>query len=246
MLLCIDFQPAYAESFDHTMGALRKRLRKASIKREEVHFIYNEVFSLEGEELGDPLPRILHWCSKERLMLKNTRMIRKNFGWVSHLFRSGYERNVARSILRHLMDKSLSISSEIGATALERIVATSHDDFDGFWDCSPAAWQEINSGAIAMPFIFEGGVIPWIESLRSSLSKNKGEIVEVSGGFRHRCLDEMCLLLEAGEIPYTLNEAIVYSLQDEEPFRAQTSDFPLDIPETKDSIPFLDLGLAIA
>jgi hypothetical protein len=56
----------------------------------------------------------------------------------------------------------------------------------------------------------------------------------------------MCLLLEAGEIPYTLNEAIVYSLQDEEPFHAQNSDFPSDILVTKDSTPFLDLGLAIA
>jgi hypothetical protein len=193
MLLCIDFQPAYAEAFEHAMTPLRCRLRKAARRREEVHFIYNEVFSLEGEELGDPLDRILEWGRKERLMLKKSRMIYKNFGWVSHLFRSGYERKIAVSILRHLLENGLSTSAEMERPHLERIVASAHEEFEGFWDCSPEAWEEIHSGAIAMPFIFEGGVLPWIESLR-------GEVVEVSGGFRHRCLDEICMLLEAGGI----------------------------------------------
>ena len=208
MLLCIDFQPAYAEAFGHAMNPLRRRLHEAESGCEEVHFIYNEVYSLEGEELGDCLERVTKWGHAEKLPLKNARMLRKNFGWVSHLFRTGYERNVAVSIMRHLMQYGLFSSAEMAAADLERIVATSHDDFEGFWDCSAEAWDEIKSGAIAMPYLFEGGVLPWIDSLR-------GQTVEVSGGFRHRCLDEMCMLLDAGGIPYRLIESIIYSVPEE-------------------------------
>ena len=107
------------------------------------------------------------------------------------------------------MNRGLSNSAEIPPAELERIVATSHDEGSGFWDCSPSSWMEIQSGAIAMPFLFEGGVPEWIESL-------KGENIEVSGGFRHRCLDEICMLLEAGNIPFRLDETIVYSLPGQE------------------------------
>ncbi|KAB2639918.1 MAG: hypothetical protein DVB30_03125 [Verrucomicrobia bacterium] len=243
MLLCIDFQPAYAESFSHTMGALKNRLLRASLRREEVHFIYNEVFSLEGEELGDPLERIVEWGLQENLPLKHTIMLRKNFGWISHLFRAGYERNVARSILKHLMKHDLSSSSDISGPDLERIVASSHEDFEGFWDCSPAAWEEIKSGAIAMPFIFEGGVIPWLDCVKASLSKSGG-IVEVTGGFRHRCLDEMCLLLEAGGIPYQLNDPLIYSLPEDEPSSILPPDPTSELTAGDAPTLFLDLGVA--
>ena len=214
MLLCIDFQPAYAEAFVHAMKPLRCRLRSAARRREEVHFIYNEAYSLEGEELGDPVGRVLSWGRKERLMFKNARMLRKNFGWVSHLFREGSERTVAVSILRHLMEHGLSSSAEMTGPELEKIVASSHGDFEGFWDCSPEAWQEIKIGAIALPFVFDGGVLPWLESLKARFTKH-GEVVEVTGGFRHRCLDEMLMLMEAGGVEYRLNESLIYSLPDQ-------------------------------
>ena len=213
MLLCIDFQPAYAEAFLPSMKPLRSRLSRAAREREEVHFIYNEAYSLEGEELGDPIERVLSWSRKARLSIGSVLMIRKNFGWVSHLFRNGYERSVAVSILRYLMEHNLSSSAEMPRSELERIVSSSHEDFEGFWDCSPEAWEEILSGAIAMPYLFEGGALPWLESLRS----RKGEAVEVTGGFRHRCLDEMCMLLEAGDIPYRLNESLIYGLKENAP-----------------------------
>jgi hypothetical protein len=208
MLLCIDFQPAYAEAFSHAMESLQSRMRRASIEGEEVHFIYNEAYSLDGEELGDPIDRVISWSRQSHLHLGSSRMIRKNFGWVSHLFRHGYERSVAVCLLRYLMETGLSSSAEIPGSELERIVASSHEDFNGFWDCSTEAWNEIHSGAIAMPYLFEGGVHSWLESLRAE----KGKPVEVTGGFRHRCLDEMCLLLEAGDIPYRLNESLIYGL----------------------------------
>ena len=212
MLLCIDFQPAYIEAFGDLVVPLRERLRVAALRDEAVHFIYNDVFSLEGEELGDSLSRVQEWGLQESLELERARLIQKNFGWVSHLFRTGRERNVAITILRHLMDHGLSSSAEIPASHLERIVADSHDDFEGFWDCSPEAWEEMRTGAIAMPYLFEGGMIPWLESLKGSL---KGEVVEVTGGFRHRCLDELCMMLEAGGILYFLNDPLIYSLPEE-------------------------------
>jgi hypothetical protein len=211
MLLCIDFQPAYIEAFEGMMVPLRQRLRKASKGGEEVHFIYNEAYSMEGEELGDTLERVLEWGGSQKLPISNALMLRKNFGWVSHLFREGEERTVAVSILKHLLQHGLNDSSEVSAPELERIISSSHDDFEGFWDCSPAAWEEIATGAIAMPYLFEGGILPWIESLRA-----KNEVVEVIGGFRHRCLDEMCMLMEAGGISYRLNEALIYSLPEEQ------------------------------
>ena len=208
MLLCIDFQPAYAEAFAHLMAPLRCRLRKAARKREEVHFIYNEVFSLEGEELGDPLDRLLAWGSRERLMLRNARMLRKNFGWVSHAFREGPGRRIGVGILRHLMDQELSGSNEVAAADLERIVNAACGDAAQFKRSSPESWSEIVSGAIALPVVFEGGVLPWLKSLRR-------EEVEMVGGFRHRCFDEVCMLLEAGGISYSLNEAMIYSVPEE-------------------------------
>jgi hypothetical protein len=106
------------------------------------------------------------------------------------------------------MKSGLSSSAEIPSSKLERIVADAHDDFAGFWDCSPEAWEEMKTGAIAMPFLFEGGMIPWLESI-------KGAVVEVTGGFRHRCLDEFCITMEAAEISYFLNDALIYSLPEE-------------------------------
>lgn len=214
MLLCIDFQPAYMEAFEGMMTPLRQRLRKAGKRGEEVHFIYNEAYSIEGEELGDPEERVVAWSKSQKLPLASAKalLVRKNFGWVSHLFREGEERAVAVSILKHLLQHGLNDSSQVPAPELERIISSSHDDFEGFWDCSPAAWEEITSGAIAMPYLFEGGVLPWIESLGAK----RGEVVEVIGGFRHRCLDEMCMLMEAGGISYHLNEALIYSLPEEQ------------------------------
>jgi len=214
MLLCIDFQPAYIEAFGDLVVPLRQRLGEATQSGEEVHFIYNDVLSLEGEELGDSLAGVLEWGLKERLDLGRARLIQKNFGWVSHLFRSGRERAVAVSILRYLMESGLSSSAEISASRLERIVADAHDDFAGFWDCSPEAWEEMKSGAIAMPFLFEGGMISWLESI-------KGAVVEVTGGFRHRCLDEFCITMEAAGISYFLNDALIYSLPEEAPVPAE-------------------------
>ena len=120
MLLCIDFQPAYAEAFAHLMAPLRCRLRKAARRREEVHFIYNEVYSIEGEELGDPLDRLLAWGGRERLMLRHARMMYKNFGWVSHALREGAERKIGVSLLRHLMDQGLASSADVGEGDLRR------------------------------------------------------------------------------------------------------------------------------
>jgi hypothetical protein len=231
MLLCIDFQPAYAESFQHVVRPLRMRLNRSAKEREEIHFIYNEAYSLEGEELGDPLERVTRWACKTRLKIDAARMIRKNFGWVSHQFRKGYERTVAVSILRYLMEHGLSSSAEVPRSELERIVASSHDDFEGFWDCSEEAWEEIHSGAIAMPYLFEGGVLPWLESLKTV----NEEPVEVSGGFRSRCLDEMCMLMEAAHIPYRLNDPLIYGL-DENASEA----LPI-CHQTKNPHPFLPL-----
>lgn len=209
MLLCIDFQPAYVESFAELIDPLRVRLQEAVRRGEEIHFVYNEAWSLDGESLGNSLEDVTEWCAMESLPIQGARMIRKNFGWVSHLFRGGNERRVAIRMLRLFMDRGIVSSAEISRLEQERIVASCHDDFSGFWDCSTEAWEEITSGAIAMPYLFEGGITGWLDSLRMNA-------VEVTGGFRHRCLDEMCMMMEAGGIAHSLNERLVYSLPVEE------------------------------
>ena len=237
MLLCIDFQPAYAESFPELMIPLRSRLRSAARDGEQVHFVYNEAWSLEGEVLGDSIDLVTEWCARERLPVNGARMLKKNFGWVSHLFRHGVEREIAVTILRLLMKRGLSASDEITGCELERIVASAHGDFPGFWDCSPEAWEEILTGAIAMPYLFDGGVTVWLDSLQ-------GQHVEVIGGFRHRCLDEMCMMLEAGGISHHLNEALIYSVPEKEPDEAGG---PL-LADSKESEPmlFFSGGLLVA
>jgi hypothetical protein len=232
MLLCIDFQPAYIEAFGDLLVPLKQRLGEAARSGEEVHFIYNDILSLEGEELGDSSARVLAWGEQEGMNLNRARLIQKNFGWVSHLFRSGRERAVAVAILRHLMEKGLSSSAEIPAHDLERIVADSHDDFAGFWDCSPEAWEEMKSGAIAMPLLFEGGMIPWLELI-------KGQRVEVTGGFRHRCLDEICITMEAAGIPYFLNDSLIYSLPKELEVEVDATDQVARSPRCEDCAPLL-------
>jgi hypothetical protein len=209
MLLCIDFQPAYEEAFAHLLEPLRERVSKAAASGEEIHFIYNDILSLEGEELGDSPERLLAWCAQQGLPVANLKLIRKNFGWVSHHFRTGRERTVGISILRHLMAEGLDDSSLIPKPHLERIVASSHDDFEGFWDCSPQAWEEMLSGAVAMPYLFDGGMVPWLKSLN-------GSVPEIIGGFRHRCLDEMCMMLEACGIAYRNNDSLIYGIPEEE------------------------------
>ncbi len=222
MLLCIDFQPAYEEAFAHLLDPLRERIMKAVRDGEEVHFIYNDILSLEGEELGDSPERLISWCVQQGLPVGHLKLIRKNFGWVSHLFRSGHERTVATMILRHLMvegaegGEGIADSSKISRPILERIVAASHEDFEGFWDCSPDAWNEMLTGAVAMPYLFEGGMVPWLKSL-------DGCIPEIAGGFRHRCLDEMCMMLEAYGIPYRNNDSLIYGVPEEDPETVEPS-----------------------
>jgi hypothetical protein len=208
MLLCIDFQPAYEEAFAHLLDPLRERIGRAVRDGEEVYFIYNDILSLEGEELGDSPERLIAWCGLRDLPVRHMKLIRKNFGWVSHLFRSGRERTVAVTILRHLMAGGMEDSSRIPRPLLERIVASSHDDFEGFWDCSPEAWEEMLTGAVAMPYLFEGGMVPWLTSLH-------GTVPEITGGFRHRCLDEICMMLEAQGIAYRNNDALIYGIPGE-------------------------------
>ena len=94
-----------------------------------------------------------------------------------------------------------------------------------------------------MPFVFEGGVIPWLDCVKASLSKSGG-IVEVTGGFRHRCLDEMCLLLEAGGISYQLNGPLIYSLPEDEPSSMLLSDPTSELTAEDSPTLFLDLGVA--
>ena len=36
--------------------------------------------------------------------------------------------------------------------------------------------------------------------------------IEIIGGFYHRCFDEICMMLEAAEIPYHLNSELIYAL----------------------------------
>ena len=237
MLLCIDFQPAYVESFSDLMIPLRSRLRSAARNGEQVHFVYNEATSLEGEVLGDTIDLVTEWCARESLPIDGARMLKKNFGWVSHLFRQGVEREIAITILRLLMKRGLSASDEITGCELERIVASAHGGFPGFWDCSPEAWEEIKTGAIAMPYLFDGGVVAWLESLH-------GRHVEVIGGFRHRCLDEMCMMLEAGGISHDLNEALIYSVPEEE--QGVTSDLLLTDSKEREPMLFSSGGLLVA
>jgi len=208
MLLCIDFQPAYEEAFAHLLDPLRERIQQAVRNGEEVHFIYNDILSLEGEELGDSPERLIAWCGERGLPVSHLKLIRKNFGWVSHYFRTGRERTVGISILKHLMEEGMEDSSRIPKPHLERIVASAHDDFEGFWDCSAEAWEEMLSGAVAMPYLFDGGMVPWLNSL-------KGCVPEITGGFRHRCLDEMCMMLEAHGIAYRNNDALIYGVPEE-------------------------------
>jgi hypothetical protein len=107
------------------------------------------------------------------------------------------------------MAEGMADSSQIPRPLLERIVASSHDDFEGFWDCSPEAWGELLSGAVAMPYLFEGGMVPWLRSL-------EGCVPEITGGFRHRCLDEICMMLEAHGIACRNNDALIYGLPEDE------------------------------
>lgn len=208
MLICVDFQPAYFEAFSHLMSPLHSRLESAALKEEAVHFLYNDILSLEGEELGDSLENIQTWVEKESLPLRAARMIQKNFGWVSHAVREGDERAIAVLILRHLLESDISHSAEISEKDMEQIIFGTSAELTRFQHISPLAWREIKEGAIALPMLFEGGVHAWLDSVR-------GEDVEIIGGFHHRCFDEICMLLEAGGIPHHLNHELIYYLPEE-------------------------------
>jgi hypothetical protein len=208
MLICVDFQPAYFEAFSHLMSPLRSRLKNAALQKEAVHFLYNNILSLEGEKLGDSQERIQGWVEQESLPLQTARMIQKNFGWVSHAVREGEERAIAVLILRHLLESDISHSAEISEKDMEQIIFGTSAELAHFQHISPLAWHEIKEGAIALPMLFEGGVHAWLDSVR-------GEEVEMIGGFHHRCFDEISMLLEAGGIPHHLNHDLIYYLPEE-------------------------------
>ncbi len=205
MLICVDFQPAYLDAFEHLLPALRTRLEAAEVNQEEVHFLYNDILWMDGEELGDSQDRILHWGAEHDLPLENARMIHKNFGWISHSVRSGDERKIAILTLRHLLDSEISHSAEISEKDMEQIIFSVSGELARFQRISPLAWKEIKEGAIALPMLFEGGVHKWLESVR-------GQETEIIGGFHHRCFDEICMMLEAAEIPYHLNSGLIYAV----------------------------------
>lgn len=205
MLICVDFQPAYFEAFAHLLPSLRARLEAAEANQEEIHFLYNDILWMDGEELGDSKDRILLWAAEYDLPLGNARMIHKNFGWVSHAVRAGNERKIAILTLRHLLQSEISHSAEISEKDMEQIILGVSGELTHFQTISPLAWKEIKEGAIALPMLFEGGIHEWLESIR-------GEETEIIGGFHHRCFDEICMMLEAAEIPYHLNSGLIYAV----------------------------------
>lgn len=199
----------------HLLDPLRVRLAEAIRSGEEVHFIYNHAFTLEGEELGDPEERLVRWALEKELPLERVRLVVKNFGWVSHRFRTGIERRIAVRILEQLVSSGLSGSHDIAPADLEKIVATSHDHFPGFWDCSPEAWEEMRTGAIAMPYRFEmigNAGVPGMGEWLESLTTRHDQRIEIIGGYAERCLDEICMMLEASRIGYTLDPSLLYFL----------------------------------
>lgn len=208
MLICVDFQPAYTDAFAHLLAPLRTRLETAREQREAVHFLYNDIYSLEGEKLGDSQEEILDWIENAALPVQNARMIHKNFGWVSHAVREGDERKIAILILRHLLESDISHSAEISEKDMEQIIFGTSAELEHFQHISPLAWREIKEGAIALPMLFEGGVHTWLDAVR-------GEEVEMIGGFHHRCFDEISMLLEAGGISHHLNDELIYYLPEE-------------------------------
>jgi hypothetical protein len=208
MLICVDFQPAYTDAFAHLLPALRTRLETAREQGKAVHFLYNDIYSLEGEKLGDSQEETIAWIESASLPLQNARMIHKNFGWVSHAVREGDERKIAVLILRHLLESEISHSAEISEKDMEQIIFGTSAELEHFQHISPLAWREIKEGAIALPMLFEGGVHAWLDAVR-------GEEVEMIGGFHHRCFDEISMLLEAGGIPHHLNHDLIYYLPEE-------------------------------
>jgi hypothetical protein len=213
MLICVDFQPAYLDAFAHLVPSLRRRLEQASASHEEVHFLYNDILWMDGEELGDSQERILAWADRENLLLSNARMIHKNFGWISHAVRAGDERKIAILTLRHLLESEISHSALISEKDMEQIILGVSGELATFQRISPLAWSEIKEGAIALPMLFDGGIHAWLSALRSL---KQGEDVELIGGFHHRCFDEICMLLEAGGIPHRLNRDLIYYLPEED------------------------------
>lgn len=205
MLICVDFQPAYLDAFQCLLPALRTRLKAAEVKREKVHFLYNDILWMDGEELGDSQDRILLWAAKHDLPLGNARMIHKNFGWISHSVRAGDERKIAILTLRHLLASEISHSAEISEKDLEQIIFGVSGELARFQQISPLAWKEIKEGAIALPMLFEGGIHEWLESVRD-------QEIEIIGGFHHRCFDEICMMLEAAGVPYRLNSELIYAV----------------------------------
>lgn len=212
MLICVDFQPAYLDAFAHLLPALRTRLEIAEANSEEVHFLYNDILWMDGEELGDSHDRILIWAAEYDLPLGDARRIHKNFGWVSHAVRTGDERKIAILTLRHLLKSEISHSAEISEKDMEQIIFGVSGELAHFQRISPLAWQEIKEGAIALPMLFEGGIHAWLDELKSLKS---GEDVEIIGGFHHRCFDEICMMLEAGNIEHHLKHELIYYLPEE-------------------------------
>ena len=87
MLICVDFQPAYQDGFPSLMKGLRKRLRQAARRRERVDFLYNDTWDIMGARLGDDHVDVLKWAEENNINITDARLLKKNFGWVSHWLR---------------------------------------------------------------------------------------------------------------------------------------------------------------
>jgi hypothetical protein len=197
MLLCIDFQPEYEGSFLRMIPKLKQRINRAKAKKEDIHFIYNKTYTKEGELLGNHLQDVIAWCRKNKICTKRekTKFIRKNFGFIHEEFRSGIGRVIAREILK---EKIFSENNNEKKQLLTDLALLSHEN-------DLLRLIERAKTGVNTPMIWEGGIKNWIETL----PKNG---IEITGGFKERCLNEVCILLESASIEYTLNEELIYKL----------------------------------
>jgi len=209
------------------MKGLRKRLRQAARRRERVDFLYNDTWDIMGARLGDDHVDVLKWAEENNINITDARLLKKNFGWVSHWLRDGSLRGIGVGILRRMLNSTVSESSAMNEA--DRLLAIAeHIPLEEFYATHQAALKEIETGQVALPMIWDGGVKEWLDSIR-------GEKVEVIGGFRERCLGEVCMLMEAAGIDHTMNEPLIFGLPQEESDsiwerRAETVSSPEAVP----------------
>lgn len=190
MLLCIDMQPTYSKACVCMLSRAVQYQNRFLSDRVEMIF----------DNMNDTREEFLDWCAEAGFAKAPARS--KQFGWLRNWMDCGVSDDVIVAGLRYMTKKGATSSEGFCESDFREIILDSHGDFEDWKENYRAEWDSMRADLL---------FAPQVERFDELLAKCRAaDSVELIGGGRNECLEEIRLTLAAFDIHATVHEGLVY------------------------------------